>query len=226
MKKLDELDKALVIKDKEVNSKSLEVATKLIETADKAIVIENASTTIYQKIGMLRSKIGTIKKDSKNPFYKSDYADINSIERLVEPIEEEVGLTHFLTSSVLDNGEQLLTLTVVDIYSGEKLTSSLKLILSKNDMQQLISGHTYGRRGLLVSFYSLEASDDDGNHVSGKKVANTPKLITLEQYNQIKQIVDTKGLNEIAIAQANSMNSLSELQATNFQGFMAWLNAQ
>ena len=35
-------------------------------------------------------------------------------------------------------------------------------------MQQMIAGFTYGRRGLLVAFYSLEAEDDDGNTVSGK----------------------------------------------------------
>lgn len=123
--------------------------------------------TIYKKIGLLRNKIDGIKKDSKNPFFKSNYADINSIERLVEPVEFEVGLTHTISSSVVD-GKQRLTLTVADVDTGETLDSTLEIIIGKQDMQQLIAGHTYGRRGLLVSFYSLEAEDDDGNYASGK----------------------------------------------------------
>lgn len=131
-------------------------------------------STIYKKIGLLRNKIDTIKKDSKNPFFKSNYADINSIEKLVEPIEYEVGLTHMVMSSVVE-GKQHLTLVVADTESGETLTSTLEIIIAKNDMQNLIAGHTYGRRGLLVSFYSLEATDDDGNTVSGKSGANSSK---------------------------------------------------
>jgi len=126
------------------------------------------ANTIYKKIGLLRNKIDGIKKDSKNPFFKSNYADLNSIEKLVEPIEFEVGLTHTISSMVTESGSQWLTLTVADVDTGETLTSTLQVILTKNDMQQLIAGHTYGRRGLLVSFYSLEALDDDGESVMNR----------------------------------------------------------
>ena len=34
------------------------------------------ANTIYKKIGLLRNKIDGIKKDSKNPFFKSNYAEI------------------------------------------------------------------------------------------------------------------------------------------------------
>lgn len=120
-------------------------------------------SNIYTKIAELRNKIDVIKKDATNPFYGTPYADINSIEKLVEPIERAIGLTHIITSSVTEDGKQHLTLTVVDIETAEKLTSTLQIILDKQDMQKLIGGHTYGRRCLLVSFYSLEAEDDDGN---------------------------------------------------------------
>ena len=134
--------------------------------------------TIYKKIAELRSKVDVIKKDSKNPFFNSNYADINSIERLVEPIEREVGLTHTVTSSVTEDGKQHLTLTVADIETAETLTSTLQIILDKEDMQKLIGGHTYGRRGLLVSFYSLEAEDDDGNSVVEKPKKQAKKSTT------------------------------------------------
>ena len=132
-------------------------------------------SNIYKKIGKLRSSIDVIKKDSKNPFYKSNYADINSIEKLVEPIEAEVGLTHIVKSSVTEDGRQHLTLIVADVDSGETLESTLEIILEKDDMQKLIAGHTYGRRGLLVSFYSLEAEDDDGNSLASKPAKKTKK---------------------------------------------------
>ena len=138
------------------------------------------TSNIYKKIGKLRSRIDVIKKDSKNPFFNSNYADINSIERLVEPIESEVGLTHIVKSSVTEEGKQHLTLVVADVETGETLESTLEVILDKQDMQKLISGHTYGRRGLLVSFYSLEAEDDDGNSLA-KKPVNKAKPATKDK---------------------------------------------
>ena len=163
--------------------------------------------TIYKKIGSLRNKIDAVKKSNNNPFFKSKYADINTIERIVEPIEYEVGLTHFITSTVAEDGSQLLTLTVADVESGETLTSTLKVILAKNDMQQLISGHTYGRRGLLVSFYSLESEDDDGNSVSNNydnpTYENKPKP-QLQQKPPIKnysiqEVTKLSGVKKIPI---------------------------
>lgn len=133
------------------------------------------SKNIYQKIADLRNMIDVIKKDTENPFFRKNYADINNIERLVEPIERQVGLTHIIKSSVTEAGDQQLTLVVVDVESGESLESTLQLILDKEDMQKLISGHTYGRRGLLVSFYSLEAEDDDGNSIVEPPKKNTSK---------------------------------------------------
>ena len=158
-----------------------------------------AQSTIYKKIGQLRHKIDGIKKDSKNPFFKSSYADINSIEKLVEPVEFEVGLTHTISSSVSDDGKQRLTLTVADVDTGETLESTLEIIIGKNDMQQLIAGHTYGRRGLLVSFYSLEAEDDDGNGSSLGKQQDDVKSVDLEpMLIKISESMDNDSLATVA----------------------------
>ena len=48
--------------------------------------------TIYQKLAQAKKEIGAISKDSKNPFYKSKYFDINQLLQHVEPVLEKYGL--------------------------------------------------------------------------------------------------------------------------------------
>jgi hypothetical protein len=47
-------------------------------------------TNIYQKIANVQKKIGSIKKDKKNPHFKSSYFDINTLLEALKPhLEEE-----------------------------------------------------------------------------------------------------------------------------------------
>ena len=45
--------------------------------------------TIYQNLFEAKKHIGKISKDSKNPFFKSKYFDINGLLNAVEPVLAE-----------------------------------------------------------------------------------------------------------------------------------------
>ena len=53
--------------------------------------MENTKT-IYQNLFEAKKHIGKISKDSKNPFFKSKYFDINGLLDAVEPVLSENGL--------------------------------------------------------------------------------------------------------------------------------------
>lgn len=109
-----------------------------------------------------KKEIGAITKDSKNPFFKSNYFDINKLIQQVEPILSKHKL---VLLQPITNGQVLTQIYHVD--TGDVVGSSMTLI-ELNDPQKMGSQITYYRRYTLQSLLALEAEDDDGNSASGK----------------------------------------------------------
>lgn len=109
--------------------------------------------------------LGSVKKDSKNPHYRSSYADLNSHLDAVEPILEKHGLILLQPSGVDELGPYVMSI-VVEPTSGQFIRSRMNLILTKQDMQQMGSAVTYARRYTLGSLLAMKAEDDDGNSAS------------------------------------------------------------
>lgn len=105
-------------------------------------------------------KVDTIKKDAKNPFFKSSYASLSNIlEGINEPlIEAGISFSQFPTD---DNG---LTTILIHAESGEWIESNYTMKPVKDDPQGRGSVITYQRRYALASVLGLNIDeDDDGN---------------------------------------------------------------
>jgi len=110
------------------------------------------------------AKIGKIKKDTKNPFFKSTYASLSTIlEAIGEPLRE-TGLSFVQFPS----GQYGLR-TILMHVSGQYIEDSYDMKPIKDDPQGRGSCITYQRRYALASILGLNIdSDDDGNAASGK----------------------------------------------------------
>lgn len=105
-------------------------------------------------------KVDSIKKDAKNPFFKSSYASLSNIlDSINEPlIESGLTLTQFPTDS---NG---LTSTLIHSESGEWMEATYEMRPVKDDPQGRGSCITYQRRYALAAILMLNIDeDDDGN---------------------------------------------------------------
>lgn len=121
------------------------------------------------KLLEFQKKINAIKKDGKNPHFKSSYATLPQILSEVKPILSELGLV--LLQPI--KGSQVHT-TILDSESGEIYDSSMEMP-SGLSPQQAGSAITYYRRYLLAGMLSLEIEDDDGNMASaGVKTKEEP----------------------------------------------------
>jgi len=106
--------------------------------------------------------VENVKKDSKNPFFKSKYASLsNVIDAIREPLSNnELAFMQFPSG----DGELI---TVVIHSSGEYIMASFKMSPTKNDPQALGSAITYARRYGLAAALGLNVQDDDdGNAAS------------------------------------------------------------
>lgn len=123
-----------------------------------------------------QSEMSNPKKGATNPFFKSRYADLNSIREAVIPTLNENGIT-VLQPIVHVDGKNFVK-TILLHESGELLESLTEIIYNKvNDAQAQGSGISYSRRYALQSFVCVGSSDDDGNAASSQKPNATKEII-------------------------------------------------
>jgi len=101
-------------------------------------------------------KVGSIKKDAKNPFFKSSYASLSNIlESINDPLVESG-----LSIGQFPSGQYGLT-TILMHESGEFISSEYEMKPAKDDPQGRGSCITYQRRYALAAVLSLNIDDDD-----------------------------------------------------------------
>lgn len=113
-----------------------------------------------------QAKIGGAKKDSSNPFFKSQYADLESVWESCRQQLTDNGLAVVQTTDLNDTGVTVVTTLIHS--SGQWMRGRLNLHPSKADPQGMGSAITYGRRYALAAMVGVYQTDDDGNAASGK----------------------------------------------------------
>jgi len=117
-----------------------------------------------------QSEMSTPKKDAVNPFFKKNYADLNSVLEACMPALNNNQISVLQPICVIDGIDYVETILLHD--SGEWIGSFAKIINDKaNDAQRQGSGISYARRYGLQSLVNLGAEDDDANGATVKKPA-------------------------------------------------------
>ena len=152
-----------------------------------------------------QAEVDNAKKTSKNPFFKSTYADLATVLDVIKPVFTSHGLS-FVQMPGNDNG--LLTVTTVLMHSsGEYISEVAKVQPTKNDPQAAGSAITYLRRYALAAFAGIAQEDDDANSHMGdnKKPTNgtpaqSPKSVSfcyqIWQLDEDKQTAAQRYLEE------------------------------
>lgn len=122
------------------------------------------------KLIEFQKKVQAIKKDGKNPHFKSNYATLTQILSEVKPILSELNLA--LLQPIKDGKVYSI---IIDEKNVVLFDSAIDLPTGLNP-QQIGSAITYYRRYTLASLLSLELEDDDGNAASEvKPTAKAPE---------------------------------------------------
>lgn len=139
-------------------------------------------SNIYFKLWKAKQEIGKINKSADNPFFKSKYADLNTILDVVEPILHKYNL--ILLQPVQDGR---VCSQVIDIETKEGVYSEMELP-AINDPQKLGGCVSYYRRYTLQSLLSLSMQDDDANDVT-QHVKNTKPSIDQTRFEKALQAI-------------------------------------
>ena len=135
-----------------------------------------------------QSEMSAPKKDNSNPFFKSKYADLNSVlEAVMKPLHNN-GIAVLQPTVCIDGRNYVKTILLHE--SGEMLESFTEILYAKvNDAQGQGSGITYARRYGLQSLCGVGADDDDGNKASQPVKIDLPRLETrLKSVNTVAEL--------------------------------------
>ena len=125
-------------------------------------------------------------KDSANPFFKSNYADLTSVIKAIKEAwtNNKIGYAQFPISTEQGVGVQ----TRLMHESGEWIEHEFVLPLPKYDPQSAGSAITYARRYALQAIAGIPSVDDDAELAMSRHVVDTH--ITVTEFNAMKKLLD------------------------------------
>lgn len=136
-----------------------------------------------------QSEMGNATKDSKNPFFKSSYADLNSIREASLPVLNKNGISVLQPTLSIDGKTFVESILLHE--SGEYISGLTEVVVSKqNDPQANGSGISYARRYGLQSLINIGSSDDDGEAAMGRNFSKPTASIAKESV-EIKPTAST-----------------------------------
>lgn len=121
----------------------------------------------------VKRQMGAVKKDAANNFFKSKYADLNNYLEEIEPVLQSNGLVLLQPCS----GRTVKSI-IFHAESGQYVSSSMELIMVKEDNHALGSAQTYARRYSLAGLLAFQSTEDDDGEASvgrGKDKFLAPK---------------------------------------------------
>jgi hypothetical protein len=116
-------------------------------------------------LSIVQGKLTHAKKDSANPFFKSKYADLESVWDACRDLLAANGLSVMQFPGEFIDGTMSMT-TILAHSSGEWIGQEMSLPVTKPDAQGSGSALTYMRRYALAAVVGVVQADDDANAAS------------------------------------------------------------
>jgi hypothetical protein len=165
---------------------------------------------LAKALAAAQAELAPAKKNQKNPYFKSNYADLAACFEAVREVFASHGLSLSQPIVTLDGKMALQTLLMH--VSGEFIKSDM-VLPQIADPQKLGGAITYFRRYALQSIAGLPVADDDGNSASAAVKAEVrdlrPHLKDLPELKvQIEEWLASQGMK----AEAVPLATYSQLQ--------------
>ncbi len=170
----------------------------------------NSIKEIASAMNKAQAEMSGAKKGAVNPFFKKNYADLNSVVDAIRIPFSNNGLSY--SQFPLFEEGRVGVETILMHESGEWISSILMLPMVKQDPQAAGSAITYARRYALQSIAGIPSEDDDGQSaMAGRTAAAVIPVVTDNQAANIQALLEEVGadvLKFLAYFKVNSFNSI------------------
>jgi hypothetical protein len=126
-------------------------------------------SNLAKALSTVQGQLTHAKKDSSNPFFKSKYADLESVWDACRISLDDNNLAVAQFPGLYSELDKSMSLTTILMHSsGEWISQEMSVPMSKVDAQGAGSCISYMRRYALAAVVGVVQADDDGNAASGK----------------------------------------------------------
>mgnify|MGYP006423018917 CR=1 FL=1 len=115
-----------------------------------------------------QSEMGAALKSAKNPFFKTNYADLSAVQSAVYPPFHANGFAIVQTGGADEFGQYIETRFIHQAAAPDMFTSRVYLAFKQGDMQSLGSAISYARRYGMCAVSGVFLEDDDANRATGR----------------------------------------------------------
>lgn len=159
-----------------------------------------------------QGEMGGAVKGSANPFFKTSYADLTSVIRVIKEPCFKNGLSYVQFPIRNENGVGVVTRLMHT--SGQWLESEYTLPIQKLDAQSAGACVTYARRFALQALFGIPSVDNDGEDLALRSVKET---ITDEQCQKIADMIELSKSDLAKFNKAFQIEDLKELPKASYQ---------
>ena len=160
-------------------------------------------------------------KDSANPFFKSRYADLESVIKAIKEPFAKHGLAYTQFPITSDAGIGVTTRLIHE--SGEWLECGFFLPLTKLDPQAAGSAITYARRYALQAMAGIPAVDDDAEMAMGRTQKPVGGKITRKQAQTLHELLASTGSDVSKFCAVFSCSDVDSMEASYYDKALAML---
>jgi hypothetical protein len=189
-----------------------------------------AKSSLASSMAAAFAEIEAATKASKNPHFKSSYADLSTVIEAVKPALIAHGL--FFTQHCHPSETGVIVETVLTHQDGEeKSLGKLYVPANKQDPQGFGSALTYARRYSLLTAFGVPTEDDDGNAGTSavrnnRTAANSNGgKIDDAQYATLVTLMENKRVTTKRFCGKYEIDRVSDLPARLYDDAVAALNA-
>lgn len=128
---------------------------------------------LYAALVRAQAELEGAKKAAKNDHFRSKYARLEDVIEAIRPVFAKHGLGYVQECGYdsVSSGSYAVVTTIIVHESGEEMSSTLRLPVTKNDAQGVGSALTYARRYGLLGMAGIAPEDDDGEAAVGRPAA-------------------------------------------------------
>mgnify|MGYP003123164658 CR=1 FL=1 len=173
-----------------------------------------------------QKEMGGAVKDSQNPFYKSNYADLTAVLKTIKEPLARHGFSFCQFPISDEHGVGVCTRLMHE--TGEYIENEFVLPLSKPDPQAAGAAITYARRYALASITGIPQVDDDAeslmlrNESSIKDVPSQhPPLISDFHAKKIKRWLKDNDRDDEKFCEYYKVSSVSSMTLEQFKHWEA-----
>jgi len=140
---------------------------------------------LSKALSIAQGQIKGAVKDSENPFFRSSYADLQSVwDACREPLCKN-GLA--VTQTLRKYDGDVFLVSILTHSSGQWIESHYPIITQKSDPQSLGSCVTYARRYSLAALIGIYQEDDDAESAMVRQPKKESKPIAVKPKTEVKK---------------------------------------